>query len=155
MRNTKQSFLWIIKIIEENNIKYRVSGGLAARIYGSKRKLADIDIEVLKKDIKKIYKIVNDFVIYKPQQYKDESWDLMLMTIKYKNQEIDIASFEAKIFNKKTKIWVKRPGKFNDVNLKSVFGVDIPVERLESLVKYKKILARDVDIKDIRELDTN
>ncbi len=154
MRNTKQAFLWITNILEENNIKYKISGGFAARIYGSKRRLADIDVEVLKKDIKKIYKIVNDFVIYKPQQYKDENWDLTLMTIKYKNQEIDIASFEAKIFNKILKKWIIRPGEFEDVNKINIYGVNVPVEKKNSLINYKKMLARDVDIKDVRKLSS-
>ena len=152
MRKTKQAFLWIIEILKENDIKYRISGGLSARVYGSKRKLADIDIEVRQKDVNKIYKSVKEFVVYGPKRYKDQHWDLMLMTLEYKKQEIDIASFEAKLFNKKTKQWINRPGKFNDSNLKNVFGLDVLVEKKRSLIKYKKILSRDVDIKDVKQL---
>lgn len=152
MRNTKQAFLWIIKILEESHIKYRISGGLAARIYGSKRKLADIDIQILEEDINKVYKHVKNFIIYGPKQYKDKHWNLRLMTLEYKNQEIDIAAFEAKIFNQKTKKWVKMPGAFNNFVVKKVFGVDVFVEDIKSLIKYKEILAREVDIEDVRQL---
>lgn len=152
MKNSKNAFLWIINILKENNIKYRISGGLAARIYGSKRKLADIDIEIYKKDIPKIYKKVKEFVIFGPKQYKDKNWDLILMTIKYRNQEIDIAPFDSKIFDQYQQKWIRKPGKFNDVSLKFVFGKRVLVEKLDSLIKYKKALAREVDIKDIKQL---
>lgn len=152
MRDTKSAFLWIINILKENNIKYRISGGLAAIIYGSKRKLANIDLEVYKKDILKIYKETKRFVIYGPKQYKDKNWDLMLMTIKYKNQEIDIASAQAKIFDQNRQKWIKKPGKFNEISLRVVFGKRVPVEKLNSLIKYKKFLSRKVDIEDIKQL---
>ena len=144
--------MWIIKKLEENNVQYRISGGLAAQIYGYKRDLADIDIEVLEKDINKIYKQVKDFVIYGPAVYKDENWNLKLMTLKFQKQEIDIAAFEAKIFNLETKRWVKKPGLFTDVKIKKIFDLDVPVENIKSLIKYKKILNRLVDIQDVKEL---
>ena len=152
MRNTKQALLWIIDILKENNISYRISGGFDARLYGSKRKLADIDIEVHKKDINKIYKNTKKFVIYSPKRYRDENWDLQLMTLKYKNQEIDIASFEAKIFNQATHKWVKRPGVFSDFVVKKVFGIEVFVENVKALITYKKILGRAVDRQDVNQL---
>ena len=152
MRNTKKAFLWMINILEENNIKYRISGGLAARAYGAKRKIADIDIEVLEKDIDNVYERVKDFVVYGPKIYKDENWDLMLMTLKYQGQEIDVAAVESKIFSKKIKAWMKKPGNLKDSNLKNIFGIKVYVEKLEFLVRYKKILSRDVDIEDLRQL---
>ncbi len=155
MRNTKQALLWIIDILKENHISYRISGGFAARLYGSKRKLADIDIEVHQEDINKIYKNTKEFVIYGPKRYKDENWDLKLMTLKYKNQEIDIASFEAKIFNQKTQKWIKRPGVFSDYVVKKVFGIEIFVENINALIAYKKILGRAVDRQDVKNLSAD
>ena len=152
MRNTQKAFIWIIKILQENNIRYRISGGLAARIYGCKRRLADIDIEVLEKDIDKVYQHTEKFAVYGPKKYVDDNWKLRLLTLKYKNQEIDIAAFESKIFNHETKKWIERPGVFTDVNIENIFGMSVTVEKIGSLINYKKILAREVDIKDVKNL---
>lgn len=155
MKETKKAFLWIVSVLEKNNIRFRISGGFAARIYGAKRKLADIDVEVFEKDINDIYRNVKSFIIYGPERYIDENWNLVLITLKYGDQEIDIAAIEAKIFNQKTKRWVKKPGNFKDSNLKNVFGIQVLVEKKEALIRYKKILNREVDIKDVAQLEKN
>lgn len=153
MKNTKEAFLWIVGILEKNNIRFRISGGFAARFYGVKRKLADIDVEVFEKDISIICNNVKDFVVYGPKRYIDENWNLILMTLKYEGQEIDIAAVEARIFNQTTKRWIKKPGNFKESNLKNIFGLDVLVEKKESLIKYKKMLNRDVDIEDVTQLE--
>lgn len=152
MRKTREAFIWITTILKENNLEFRISGGLAARVYGVKRKLADIDVEVYEKDISTIYKKVKDFVIFGPKRYKDENWDLMLMTLEYEGQEIDIAAVESKIFSQKTKRWIKKPGSILDSNLIKFFNINVPIEKKEALINYKEMLSREVDIEDVKQL---
>lgn len=54
MRKTKEACIWIMNILNKNKIPYRIEGGFAAKIYGSKRTLADIDIDIPDKCFKKI-----------------------------------------------------------------------------------------------------
>lgn len=152
MKNTEAAFNWIIDILESLGIKYKISGGLAARTYGVNRELADIDIEVDDTEIIKIFDYVKPFVVFGPARYKDENWDLELMTIKYEDQEIDIAGGEAKIFNKQTKEWELCSSRHKNIEIKEVFGRKVPLESKESLIIYKTKLARKVDLEDIRQL---
>ena len=65
MRNAKTAFLWIIRILKKHRVPYQVTGGLAAKIYGAKRKLNDIDIDISKKDfeiVKEKYTIEDEKV---------------------------------------------------------------------------------------------
>jgi hypothetical protein len=152
MRDTEKAFNWIINIIEQKGISYRISGGFAARIHGVNRELADIDIEVDDKNISLIAKDVAPYIVFGPAKYRDENWDLNLMTLQYLGQEIDIASTNAKIFNQKTKLWEKWVTKLGDVEIKEIFNKKVPVEPISSLIYYKTNLARDVDLEDVKQL---
>ncbi len=74
------------------------------------------------------------------------------MTLKYENQEIDIAGTEAKIFNHETKQWELCSGNLKSIEMKEVFGKKVPIESKESLIAYKTKLAREVDLEDIKQL---
>lgn len=152
MKDTEKAFHWIITIIERYNINYKISGGLAARIYGANRELADIDIEMSDSDILTIFDDVKSYIVFGPARYKDKNWDLQLMTLQYEWQKIDIAGTEAKIFNQNTKQWEVCPGDLQNIEIKEVFGRRVPIESLQTLIAYKSKLAREVDLEDVRQL---
>ena len=58
-RHTKEAFEWIISILRNHKIPFEIIGGFAARLYGSRRMLADIDIDIPKKKIKRILSEAN------------------------------------------------------------------------------------------------
>lgn len=152
MKNTEKAFIWIINILEKNNIQYKISGGFAARVYGVDRELADIDIDVLDSDISIIAEQTKDYIIYGPERYKNEDWDLELLTLEYEGQEIDIAGMGAKIFNHQTNNWYVLSGNFDNVSVVEVFGKRVNVLNIDALIEYKTKLAREVDLEDVRQL---
>lgn len=154
MRNTEAAFHWITNILERHKISYKISGGFAARVYGVIRELADIDIEVKDADIRRIVEEVQPYIIFGPGRYTDENWNLELMTLKYEGQEIDIAGVEAKIFNHKTKQWEPCSGSLQSVEMREVFGKEVPIESRSSLIAYKTKLGRDVDVEDVKQLSS-
>lgn len=151
MKDTESAFKWIVSIIHSKNIPYQITGGFAARLYGSRRELADIDIEIPNIDFEKIITEVKPYIIYGPERYVDENWDLKLMTLEYKNQLIDMCG-EATIFDQNIKTWVKEKVDFTkSINL-TVYGVEVKVVPKEDLISYKNKLLREVDIEDIEAL---
>jgi hypothetical protein len=83
MKNTKEAFLWIADILEKNAIQFKINGGFAAKIHGCTRELADIDIDVPEKYIDVVAKEAVPYITYGPELYKDENWELKLLTLEY------------------------------------------------------------------------
>ena len=146
----EKAFKWIVDIFNKNKIVFQIDGGLAARAYGAGRELVDIDLIISEKDFHKILGDVKEYVKYGPDRYTDEKWDLMLMTLFYENQVIDIAGAEnTKYFDSKNNIWVHAENVLNKSVVHNIFGIRAPVIPIDSLIKEKKILNREVDVIDL------
>lgn len=73
---------WIADVLKSHNIPFQISGGLAAKVYGSDRPLADIDIDVPDEHLPLLADLLTDHVVWGPARYLDGEWDLMLLTVK-------------------------------------------------------------------------
>ncbi len=153
-QHSKAALVWIMQILNELDIPYQIAGGLAAKAYGASRSLNDIDIDIPEDKFEILKEKVSEFIIFGPSHFKDEYWDLLLMTLNYQGQEIDLSgAHEVKVFNKSTGKWHNFATDFSRTVPMEIFGLNIPVIRREELVAYKKILAREVDISDINEIE--
>lgn len=154
-KKTKEAFTWIVSILRKHKVPFQITGGFAARIYGSNHPINDIDIEIPEEKFDVILKDVQKYIIYGPKRDKDKVFDLELMTLKYKGQEIDIAGSQTqKLFDKKKKKWISMKVNYNDSVRKKIYDLIVPVETKENIVCYKRLvgIGRDVDIEDVNAL---
>ncbi|MFH1261142.1 MAG: hypothetical protein ABIJ10_03590 [Candidatus Micrarchaeota archaeon] len=143
-KNPKKALLWIVGILKKHSVQFQISGGLAARVYGSQRPLNDIDIDIPEEKFEAILNDVKDYIIYEPSWYKDKVWDLYLMTLNYHGQEIDIGgAYKIKICDERTGKWHDFPADFSTVEMRVVFDISVPVISRKALIWYKNILAVD------------
>jgi hypothetical protein len=141
--NTKKAFHWIINILIKMNIPFQIAGGLAANLYGASRPLEDIDIDIPEKCFDLVKDEVKNLIVYGPDQFKDDAWDLMLITLNYNGQLIDLSgAFNTKIFNNKTLEWEMCHVDFSKTKIKNCFDLDVPVISKDELLFYKNIIAR-------------
>ena len=153
MRQTKRAFKWIVSILERRKVPFQISGGLAAKAYGSSRKLVDIDIDIPKDKFADIIAEVKSYIVRGPKRYKDKNWDVFLMTLKYANQKIDISGVPTKrMFDKKEKRWVDDRVSFSKKEIKKIFGIYVPVITRQRLIESKKKLSRRVDKIDVESI---
>ncbi len=153
MKNTEEAFKWIVNILNKHKIPFQIAGGFAARVYGSKRELADIDFDIPEDRFSEIIPEVKKYIIFGPKRYIDRNWDLQLMTLVYKNQEIDIGgSNNVMIFNSNNKQWLSLKTDFMKTDMIEIYGIRVPIIVKEELIKYKKILSREVDKIDIKQI---
>lgn len=150
VKNTENAFKWIVGLLRSNNIPFQISGGCAARLYGSTRPLFDIDIDIPDNSFDKLIPFVQDYIVYGPERFRDECWDLLLMTLKYENQEIDISGSETiRLFNRETKKWEPCVEDLDDIEVKEVYGEKMPVIKKEYLIAYKNVIRRPTDLEDV------
>jgi hypothetical protein len=147
---TKTSLCWIIGVLNKHKINYQISGGLAGKIFGSKRDLNDIDIDISKKDFTKILPDISDYIVYGPNNYIDAKWNLELITLKHNGQEIDISdSDDILISNKDRTKWIHFSTDFSraiDINLNDI---KVKVINPKDFIKYKKELDGEHQTEDI------
>ncbi len=152
MRHTKEAFDWIVDLLRKHKIKFQVSGGFAARLYGSKRKLADIDIDVSEKFFKHILPEIKEYIKFGPAHYRDKKWNLKLVTLNYKRQLIDLGASKQKIYDKMHHHWDLLKTHFSKSKELYAYDLRVPVISKEELIKYKSELARKVDKEDIKQI---
>lgn len=153
-KNTEEAFRWIVGLFRKHSIPFQISGGFAARLYGSQRELNDIDIGIPDNCFEKLYPDVKEYVVFGPAHYTSEKWDLQLMALKYKGQKIDIAGRDTiKFFYEKEKKWVPAHRDLTEGTLMEVYGLTVPVIQREKLIAYKKKLGREVDMLDVEMLE--
>jgi hypothetical protein len=155
IKDTENAFKWIINILQKHNIPFQIEGGFASQLYGVKRELADIDISIPEHRFEELITDIKEYIVYGPKQYLDNEWDIKLMTLTYKGQDIDISgAFEKKNFDKTNNSWVNTRSNFETSVYMDVYGLKVPVITKEDLIAYKKLILRDVDIIDIKALES-
>lgn len=150
--DTKKAFRWIVGILRGQNIPFRISGGLAAKAYGSQRPLADIDIELQDSNIQELLPFVKGHVVEQPHRYKDAEWDVFCAVLEHSGQRIELIGADSmKIFDKTKQEWVSIGIGLQSVQ-KEIFGMEVPVIPKAELIAYKSLIRREVDLADIEAL---
>lgn len=153
-KNTEAAFKWIVGLLHKHAIPFRIAGGFAATIYGSSRSIADIDIGIPDDRFEDLYKDVEEYITFGPARYVDKEWDLKLMTLLYKGQEIDLAGATTSMFfDRESNTWVAGTRDLSIYEMKEVYGLSVPVIPKSDLMAYKKKLGREVDILDVKALE--
>ena len=144
---------WLKSVLNRHQVPFQIVGGLAARIYGGTRPVADIDLYIPHEKVSLILPDVEPF-IKKPFKHDvEEAWDLEYFQLIYADQKIEIAlSPGTKIYNKFTGSWVEITTDFSTSIMGFYEGIELPIIPPKELIDYKSILAREVDLIDIEEV---
>lgn len=150
---TLNALRWIIGVLNTNGIQYQISGGFAAKLYGSPRKLNDIDIDISERFFSKILPEIKAYITFGPERFKDGKWDLELVTLNYFGQEIDLGGIDsAQISNFDRSKWITLPPlspKTQDIEVEGVWVKVIPPH---DLIAYKEQLDGAHQIIDIQAI---
>jgi len=149
----EQALRFIVDKLNAASMLYQLTGGLAARLYGAKRAVNDIDFDIYEEDFDKILPLVRDLVVYGPADYEDNRWKIKRMTLDYHGQKIDFSGARyQRIFDDKTQAWVDSPADFSrSVKLK-VGKREVDVIDPADLIDYKQYLSGEHQTEDIADV---
>ena len=151
--DTERAFHWILDILAKHRVPYQVTGGMAAKIYGSNRPLLDIDIDIPEDRFAEIVVDLQPYIQLGPKMWRGEGFKVYLITLRYKGQDIDIGgAYRTQIWNRAEKRWVPCTTDLNRYSMKLVLGRRVRVIRKDDLIAYKSMLDRRVDRVDLGHL---
>ena len=76
------------------------------------------------------------------------------MTLGFQGISIDLSgAYQCKLYNRFTKQWQTVHADFSKTSLQNIMGLSLPVIALHTLLDYKKILGRTVDLIDIEQIE--
>ncbi len=150
----RSALAWIVGKIEAHGLPYQIVGGLAAIAHGGTRPLHDIDLYVpLDHRASAFLQEIRPHITWGPEAVVDGPWDITYLKLVYEEQKIEIGdASEPKIRNASNGEWVTKIIDFDSSTTKTVLGCEVQVMPVEQLIAYKRILGRDVDVQDIRDL---
>lgn len=149
----KAALKWLTGILDLQQVQYQIVGGLAAIIYGGSREVADIDLYIHRSDAEKVLPLVMDYISKPLTHYVEENWDLEYFQLLYGSQKIEIGLVPGtRIKSSEDDLWHELKMDFSESVAATYQGIDVQVIPVDALIEYKRILGREVDLIDIREL---
>ena len=94
MERIENALRWIVLLLQKDRVPFQIAGGLAAHLYGAKRPVNDIDIDVPDSAFDQLLPEVREYIVFGPDRYKDSTWDVHLMTLDYHGREIDLTGIK-------------------------------------------------------------
>lgn len=124
--------------------------------YGGTRPLYDIDLEIYKRDAEKVRDLFKEYITEdwnNDLEGPEDEFDLWILKLEIQGVPIDINQVEDFRVKSKAGEWIQQP-EIMDYKLRTIEGMELPVQSKESLVAYKKLIARDTDLIDIEQISS-
>jgi hypothetical protein len=102
MNSDRQALRWIVELLQRLEVPFQAVGGLAARAYGARRPLLDLDFYVPNARLADIAAEAAPHVVRAPEPYRDSSWNLVFMKLVYGGCEIELGGADdAQFFDRR------------------------------------------------------
>ena len=149
-----QALNWIVSLLNRHHIPYQIVGGLAAKAYGARRPLVDIDMYVPLEQAEGALAEIKLYITWGPAYYLDDWWDLTYLKIDYHGQLIEIgdSSTNPRFYNPRDQRWESQTIDFARSNILRLYDVEVAVMPQDELLAYKAMLDREVDHLDIQQV---
>jgi hypothetical protein len=145
---------WLADLFRDREVRYAAAGGLAARAWGAKRPLVDLDFYVHGEDLDRIESDLAPFVVAPLTKIENDHWDLSLLRLEYAGVPLELSVGEgAKYQEAKTGVWHDACPVFENCPELELFGTRLRVMNRDALIEYKLRVDRAVDRADVAAIE--
>lgn len=153
---TINTLKWIVSILNKHKVPYRIGGGFAAYIFGSNRKVNDLDISISGEYFPVILSDVKEYIIAGPKHYLNEKWNCNTLSLNYQKQDIDLTDIDTLLMTNKEKTeWIQVKNNFRKYPPKKLIFENIEISLMDprDLIGYKKHLDGEHQLIDIQAVE--
>jgi hypothetical protein len=145
---------WLVTLLDHHAVPYQIVGGLAAHAYGATRPVVDVDLYMPFDRAQSFLTDIQPFIVRPPLPHRSDSWDLVYLALEYAEVYIEIgdSSTHPRFYNRIDGRWEDQTLVYDAAVTATLFGVAVKVMPREELVRYKRMLDREVDHLDLAEM---
>jgi hypothetical protein len=152
---------YIVPLLKKYNFKWCISGSFACYLYGVKRSIGDIDIDVeadeKDKDFRSLVNDVKQYTDFPFQLWIDKNYDNWVINVVVRDQLLSICpTRNLKLFNKEKGEYelFYENGEIATPRIFSFRDIKIPISPPEYVIRMKEALAvkKQADKRDISEM---
>jgi hypothetical protein len=153
-RSLELALRWSIDLLDSLGLPHLVVGGLAALAHGGTRPLVDIDFYVPDRGLPMIAEAAAPYLTRAPARHVDHHWDIVYTKLTYEGQPVEFGGADTvRIRDRATGECIGQEIRFAAGERREVFpNVIATVMPAAELIRYKRLLDREVDRQDIAEL---
>ena len=138
----------LVEKLQSAGFRFEISGGLAAKIYGSPRPLYDIDLEIAKGDSDAVRALFQTFIVHDWYHCTDGRIDCQLLTLEIDGVPVDISQVEGTAMTTPNGQRIAFEPDLSKAVPVTVHDLSVPVEAKDELLAYKRIIHRPEDLAD-------
>ena len=145
---------WLVNLLDRHAVPYQIVGGLAAHAYGATRPVVDVDLYLPFDRGQPFLAEIQPFIVRLPLPHRSESWDLVYLALEVEDVYIEIgdSSTNPRFYNRIDGCWEEQRLVFDASVTATLYGVEMKVMPREELMRYKRMLDREVDHLDLAEM---
>ena len=149
-----QALTWIVTLLNDHQVPYQVVGGLAAQAYGASRPLVDIDLYIAFDQAQLVLDAMKPYLTRAPAPHRSAAWDLVYLAMEYQDVQIEIgdSSTDARFYNRIDQRWEAQVIDYTASQIVRLYGVDVAMMPKAELLRYKRMLDREVDHLDLQQI---
>ncbi|HEY7493038.1 MAG TPA: nucleotidyltransferase [Candidatus Tectomicrobia bacterium] len=152
-KNQKRVIKQLVLLLNEHGVEYEISGGLAAIFYGARRPLFDIDLDIHQADFSTVCELLKPYIVEEPHRTtSSHKFDIYFMSCSIDGVHVDFSQVEESYVIDESGRKHRMDSTLKDAVEFDFDGITVRVEQKESLIAYKRLLARPTDLEDMQQI---
>ncbi|HEX2171837.1 MAG TPA: hypothetical protein VHL09_05280 [Dehalococcoidia bacterium] len=142
----------LARLLVGHDIRFQVTGGLAAIAHGARRPLYDIDLDVGRRDLPAVRRLIEPYLVDDIYRLQDDNFDITLLTAVIDGVTVDVSQAEDAYYLSPDGRRVRLDADLDRAVPRAIAGLTLPVIARDDLIAYKSIIARPTDLIDIEQI---